>query len=260
MFLWDNGTVWGRTCWVELLVKDIKLQYWFSQSRGQVCHHLCRSTRWKPWRFSRGVGYVQNIQPTENWYGLFRIRIRRTMSYEQFMKSEAWVSTQIMMQHMAHKESQKRKVYERRPRRERAKMPWFAERLDAYQVLLGKFENFKNEQVHVYRRLVWLCEAIKIQDLLWFSQNLDRISLVNPCVFIERIYHVKETQRKTIAGNSLRRSGAFSNTVTKVGQKETRESWNMQKKSASKQEKLSLKKVGPQWKRPRNKLKSSQFQ
>ena len=66
------------------------------------------------------------------------------MSYEQeFMKEfEAWVNTQIMINDMAHKESQK--VYEEH-QDERAKdaMIPYECRLDAYQFLLGKFENFK---------------------------------------------------------------------------------------------------------------------
>ena len=66
------------------------------------------------------------------------------MSYEQeFMKEfEAWVNTQIMINDMAHKESQK--VYEE-DQDERAKdaMIRYESRLDAYQFLLGKFENFK---------------------------------------------------------------------------------------------------------------------
>ena len=66
------------------------------------------------------------------------------MSYEQeFMKEfEAWVNTQIMINDMAHKESQK--VYEE-DKDECAKdaMIRYESRLDAYQFLLGKFENFK---------------------------------------------------------------------------------------------------------------------
>ena len=66
------------------------------------------------------------------------------MSYEQeFMKEfEAWVNTQIMINDMALKES--RKVYEE-DQDERAKdaMIRYESRLDAYQFLLGKFENFK---------------------------------------------------------------------------------------------------------------------
>ena len=60
------------------------------------------------------------------------------MSYEQeFMKEfEAWVNTQIMINDMAHKESQK--VYEE-DQDERAKdaMIRYESRLDAYQFLLG---------------------------------------------------------------------------------------------------------------------------
>ena len=66
------------------------------------------------------------------------------MSYEQeFMKEfEAWVNTQIMINDMAHKES--KKVYEE-DQDERAKdaMIRYESRLDAYQFLLAKFENFK---------------------------------------------------------------------------------------------------------------------
>ena len=55
---------------------------------------------------------------------------------------EAWVNTQIMINDMALKESQK--VYEE-DQDERAKdaMIRYESRLDAYQFLLGKFENFK---------------------------------------------------------------------------------------------------------------------
>ena len=66
------------------------------------------------------------------------------MSYEQeFMKEfEAWVNTQIMINDMAHKESQK--VY-KEVQDERAKdvMFRYETRLHDYQFLLGKFENFK---------------------------------------------------------------------------------------------------------------------
>ena len=66
------------------------------------------------------------------------------MSYEQeFMKEfEAWVYTQIIINDMAHKES--KKVYEE-DQDERAKdaMIRYESRLDAYQFLLAKFENFK---------------------------------------------------------------------------------------------------------------------
>ena len=66
------------------------------------------------------------------------------MSYEQeFMKEfEAWVNTQIMINDMALKESQK--GYEE-DQDERAKdaMIRYESRLDAYQFLLAKFENFK---------------------------------------------------------------------------------------------------------------------
>ena len=55
---------------------------------------------------------------------------------------EAWVNTQIMINDMAHKESQK--VYEE-DQNERAKdaMIRYESRLDAYQFLLGKFETSK---------------------------------------------------------------------------------------------------------------------
>ena len=66
------------------------------------------------------------------------------MSYEQeFMKEfEAWVNTQIMINDMAYKGSQK--VYEEE-QDERAKDTTirYESRLDAYQFLLSKFENFK---------------------------------------------------------------------------------------------------------------------
>lgn len=66
------------------------------------------------------------------------------MSYERdFMKDfEEWVNTQIMINEMALKESQK--VY-KEDQDERAKdaMIRYESRLDAYQFLLGKFENFK---------------------------------------------------------------------------------------------------------------------
>lgn len=66
------------------------------------------------------------------------------MSYEQeFMKDfEAWVNTQVMINEMALQESTK--VFEE-DQDERAKdaMLRYESRLDAYQFLLGKFENFK---------------------------------------------------------------------------------------------------------------------
>ena len=66
------------------------------------------------------------------------------MSYEQeFMKEfEAWVNTQIMINEMALRESQK--VYEEdQDGRAKDAMIRYESRLDAYQFLLGKFENFK---------------------------------------------------------------------------------------------------------------------
>ena len=66
------------------------------------------------------------------------------MSYEQeFMKEfEAWVNTQIMINDMALKESQK--VYEEdQDERANDAVIRYVSRLDAYQFLLGKFENFK---------------------------------------------------------------------------------------------------------------------
>ena len=66
------------------------------------------------------------------------------MSYEQeFMKEfEAWVNTQIMINDMAHKESQK--VYEG-DQDERAKdaMIRYESRLDAYQFLLVSLKTSK---------------------------------------------------------------------------------------------------------------------
>lgn len=66
------------------------------------------------------------------------------MSYEQeFMKDfEAWVQTQVMVNEMALKQSQQ--VYEE-DKDERAKdaILRYESRLDAYEFLLGKFENFK---------------------------------------------------------------------------------------------------------------------
>lgn len=66
------------------------------------------------------------------------------MKYEQqFMKDfEAWVHTQVMINEMALAESQK--VYDE-DGDERAKdaMIRYESRLDAYQFLIGKFENFK---------------------------------------------------------------------------------------------------------------------
>ena len=65
------------------------------------------------------------------------------MSYEkEFMKEfEAWIKTQVMINEMALTESQK--VYEE-DQDERAKeaMIRYESRLDAYQFLQGKFENF----------------------------------------------------------------------------------------------------------------------
>ena len=55
----------------------------------------------------------------------------------------------------------------------------------------------------------------------------------------------KKLQRKKQLRNSLRRSGAFSNTVTKVVE-ETKKAWNTQKSLPAKQEKLSLKKWNKQ--------------
>ena len=66
------------------------------------------------------------------------------MSYEQeFMKEfEAWVNTQIMINEMALKESQK--VYEEdQDQRAKDATIRYESRLDAYQFLFGKFENFK---------------------------------------------------------------------------------------------------------------------
>lgn len=67
------------------------------------------------------------------------------MSYEQdFMKDfEAWVQTQVMVNEMALKQSQQ--VYEE-DQDERAKdaILRYESRLDAYEFLLGKFENFKD--------------------------------------------------------------------------------------------------------------------
>lgn len=66
------------------------------------------------------------------------------MKYEQqFMKDfEAWVHTQVTINEMALAESQK--VYDE-DGDERAKdaMIRYESRLDAYQFLVGKFENFK---------------------------------------------------------------------------------------------------------------------
>ena len=65
------------------------------------------------------------------------------MSYEkEFMKEfEAWIKTQVMINEMALTES--KKVYEE-DQDERAKeaMIRYESRLDAYQFLQGKFENF----------------------------------------------------------------------------------------------------------------------
>ena len=67
------------------------------------------------------------------------------MSYEkEFMKEfEAWIKTQIMINEMALTES--KKVYEE-DQDERAKEAAirYESRLDAYQFLQGKFENYKN--------------------------------------------------------------------------------------------------------------------
>lgn len=67
------------------------------------------------------------------------------MSYEQeFMKDfEDWVQTQVMVNEMALKQS--RQVYEE-DQDERAKdaILRYESRLDAYEFLLGKFENFKS--------------------------------------------------------------------------------------------------------------------
>ena len=66
------------------------------------------------------------------------------MSYEtEFMKEfEAWIKTQVMINEMALEES--KKVFDE-DQDERAKIAMirYESRLDAYQFLLGKFENFK---------------------------------------------------------------------------------------------------------------------
>ena len=66
------------------------------------------------------------------------------MSYEQeFMKEfEAWVNTQIIINDMAHKERQKG-YEEDQDERDKDAMIRYESRLDAYQFLLAKFENFK---------------------------------------------------------------------------------------------------------------------
>ena len=92
------------------------------------------------------------------------------MSYEQeFMKEfEAWVNTQIMINDMAHKESQK--VYEE-DQNERAKdaMIRYESRLDAYQFLLGKFENFKaGKGFHDCQKACLVSEIIKRDRFLIF--------------------------------------------------------------------------------------------
>ena len=66
------------------------------------------------------------------------------MSYEQefLQEFEAWVKTQVMINEMALKESQA--VYEA-DQDERAKEAAirYESRLDAYQFIQGKFENYK---------------------------------------------------------------------------------------------------------------------
>ena len=83
------------------------------------------------------------------------------MSYEQeFMKEfEAWVNTQIMINDMALKESQK--VYEE-DQDERAKdaMIRYESRLDAYQFLLGKFETSRQARDSMIYQKVCLAREI----------------------------------------------------------------------------------------------------
>ena len=66
------------------------------------------------------------------------------MSYEQeFMKEfEVWVNTQIMINDMA-KEERKKGYEEDQDGGAKDAMIRYESRLDAYQFLLGKFENFK---------------------------------------------------------------------------------------------------------------------
>ena len=87
------------------------------------------------------------------------------MSYEQeFMKEfEAWVNTQIMINDMAHKESQK--VYEE-DQDERAKdaMIRYESRLDAYQFLLGKFETSRQARDSMICQMACLVSEIIKRD------------------------------------------------------------------------------------------------
>ncbi len=86
------------------------------------------------------------------------------MSYEQeFMKEfEAWVNTQIMINDMAHKESQK--VYEE-DQDERAKdaMIRYESRLDAYQFLLGNLKTLRQARDSmIYQKACLVRETINV--------------------------------------------------------------------------------------------------
>ncbi|KXT74066.1 hypothetical protein STRDD10_01224 [Streptococcus sp. DD10] len=69
------------------------------------------------------------------------------MSYEQeFMEDfESWVQAQILINEMALKES-KQVFEEDQDERARDAMLRYESRLDAYQFLIGKFENFKTRK------------------------------------------------------------------------------------------------------------------
>ena len=80
------------------------------------------------------------------------------MSYEtEFMKEfEEWIKTQVMINEMALEES--KKVFEE-DQDERAKIAMirYESRLDAYQFLQGKFENF----------MIYLMGSLVKENIKW---------------------------------------------------------------------------------------------
>ena len=92
------------------------------------------------------------------------------MSYEtEFMKEfEEWIKTQVMINEMALEES--KKVFDE-DQDERAKIAMirYESRLDAYQFLQGKFENFHaGKGFHDYQMASLVKENIKMALLKAF--------------------------------------------------------------------------------------------
>ena len=92
------------------------------------------------------------------------------MSYEtEFMKEfEEWIKTQVMINEMALEES--KKVFEE-DQDERAKIAMirYESRLDAYQFLQGKFENFHaGKDFMIYQMASLVKENIKMALLKAF--------------------------------------------------------------------------------------------